>query len=852
MSSSRWHETLKSYVVTSVRPPHSNVQVFREVSSSSSSSSSSTRAQPPARTAAITAGAVAAAAAPPPVKRKQEGSRGSQRTPADGEDRPRANVNKRRLPGDARNEGTHDNITKKRARSNVIQQPAVNQRAARESTATASPQSDVVEIVVPVGKQSGDRLNVRFPTSGHYAMVVVPSGLGPFSVFKALRDPEGMVSLLLPRLEKKRPGTHQHTDAQQHTAQAQRRAALLQGARSVHAAIQRKQCVVPGCPHPFNFRHLFTRGRQAHQLWRDTNKDLLCILRRLHLSRFSDDGNLSVVDSSRRTTLRLSDAECCHCHKSMLACLCGSATWTFKQDNLCLPADWTPIDAAVQQVLLTGIEVSDADLNDCRATLESHCKECTTLRPGSAAPEPKMLTEQNVHISPGLVVVKQLTSQLSARTQEHATVNSHSSTQGMVETSKRAHELEKSALTSKVTELEAEALSWKSAAAKLDLEKEDLTSLWRGSKRAHELDKSAFTSKVTELEAEALSWKSAAAKLDLEKKDLTSKLSKLEIHMSQPVETVLARFKERDRLNADAAAANRRRVTAQTERDTLKATLEAERKVHVSEATKLKNEKQATMEELNIVQRKYAKVEATLESERQATQANVAHSCDSSPVPQLFDSQAFLARFMAFRQYVEVLLKYMPTKTARTKLWKLPVHRNQLCHDVLCFFSLPSFTKQKLFQRTQVTMIDRFGTEEDGIDQGGLTVELYGTFFREVLLEKVGLFESAGSDDVSSGSVGLLPKAQIDSKGLEALAAVGRVICKCLLDDQPLGRGLGQFVFEYLVDMHEQRVDRECHQRLCPHPCLVRWVRPHRELVGVRRLRKRPSSGARTPYKLEF
>lgn len=54
------------------------------------------------------------------------------------------------------------------------------------------------------------------------------------------------------------------------------------------------------------------------------------------------------------------------------------------------------------------------------------------------------------------------------------------------------------------------------------------------------------------------------------------------------------------------------------------------------------------------------------------------------------------------------------------------------------------------------------------------------------------------------------------------------------------------------VRFFSQRVDRECHQRLCPHPCLVRWVRPHRELVGVRRLRKRPSSGARTPYKLEF
>lgn len=71
--------------------------------------------------------------------------------------------------------------------------------------------------------------------------------------------------------------------------------------------------------------------------------------------------------------------------------------------------------------------------------------------------------------------------------------------------------------------------------------------------------------------------------------------------------------------------------------------------------------------------------------------------------------------------------------------------------------------------------------------------------------DQVGLFESAGSDQDLSVSVGLLPKASADPG---ALTAAGRVICKCLLHDQPLGRGLGLFVFEYLADTYEQRVFR--------------------------------------------
>ena len=109
------------------------------------------------------------------------------------------------------------------------------------------------------------------------------------------------------------------------------------------------------------------------------------------------------------------------------------------------------------------------------------------------------------------------------------------------------------------------------------------------------------------------------------------------------------------------------------------------------------------------------------------------------------------------------------------------MRREQLCSDVIGHFGCHEgercgFTKQKLFQRTSVTFIDAHGAEEDGDDLGGLTVEMYSSFFRELLLRDLGLFEGIADDASSGSSIGLLPKPDAPAAALEA---VGRAICKC-------------------------------------------------------------------------
>ena len=81
------------------------------------------------------------------------------------------------------------------------------------------------------------------------------------------------------------------------------------------------------------------------------------------------------------------------------------------------------------------------------------------------------------------------------------------------------------------------------------------------------------------------------------------------------------------------------------------------------------------------------------------------------------------------RQYVEMLLQYLPSKTARSKPWKVRVAREALCADVVELFGAAN-ARQKLFQRTEVTFVAH-GEPEAGHDLGGLTAEMYSCFFRE-------------------------------------------------------------------------------------------------------------------------
>ena len=87
--------------------------------------------------------------------------------------------------------------------------------------------------------------------------------------------------------------------------------------------------------------------------------------------------------------------------------------------------------------------------------------------------------------------------------------------------------------------------------------------------------------------------------------------------------------------------------------------------------------------------------------------------------------------------------------------------------------------------------------EEEGRDEGGLSAEMFSSFFREMLRPEAGLFEPAA--DAEGG--GLLPRSDAPEEDMET---VGRVIVKALIDDHPLGHGLAPVALEFLCGMHEE------------------------------------------------
>ena len=150
-------------------------------------------------------------------------------------------------------------------------------------------------------------------------------------------------------------------------------------------------------------------------------------------------------------------------------------------------------------------------------------------------------------------------------------------------------------------------------------------------------------------------------------------------------------------------------------------------------------------------------------------------ACGCPLLPRLYAPRC------ACLQHVEFMLELLPTKTTKAKPWRLSVRREELCSDVIGCFGFHEgqcrgFPKQKLFQRTSIVFIDANGDEEEGNDLGGLTVEMYSSFFREVLLCDLGLFEGIAGSAGGGSSIGLLPKPDAP---VAALEAVGRVICKC-------------------------------------------------------------------------
>ena len=179
-----------------------------------------------------------------------------------------------------------------------------------------------------------------------------------------------------------------------------------------------------------------------------------------------------------------------------------------------------------------------------------------------------------------------------------------------------------------------------------------------------------------------------------------------------------------------------------------------------------------------------------------------------------------MRRLLAFRQAIEYKRCLLGTK-ATNKPWKISVRRTSAAlhggqgagaidhADAIRAFRVPfDDPKRKralLHCNTVVSFVDPFGEVEDGEDLGGLTTEMYSNFWLAVLAPKAALFETCDGEPLegggtSSAASGFLPLPTACEEQLEAL---GLVLCKCIIDDHPIGHGLCGFVIDYLVNGYE-------------------------------------------------
>jgi len=155
----------------------------------------------------------------------------------------------------------------------------------------------------------------------------------------------------------------------------------------------------------------------------------------------------------------------------------------------------------------------------------------------------------------------------------------------------------------------------------------------------------------------------------------------------------------------------------------------------------------------------------------------------------------FELRRLALDQYKLMLRDTRLAGKTSALPWRLKLHRNgvgdvptRLCDDVLRY--MESAKRTELWRPTVVVFVGLAGPEE-GVDQGGLTAEMHSCFWRDMLGAQSPLFERG------------LPR---HGASPTKLRATGRMLCKSLLDDHPIGGGLARVVLHYLIEQHEPRV----------------------------------------------
>lgn len=143
---------------------------------------------------------------------------------------------------------------------------------------------------------------------------------------------------------------------------------------------------------------------------------------------------------------------------------------------------------------------------------------------------------------------------------------------------------------------------------------------------------------------------------------------------------------------------------------------------------------------------------------------------------------------------VRELIKQVRREHA-TQKEPIRVHRSRVVLDVLAHFS-------KHDRKTARSILKVSFEGEEGMDEGGLSAEMFRLFFDSVILDEMGLFESSahseGEPADSANASMYLPKAGVEDKD-ELFRALGRAIVKCFYEGKRIGGRFAPSLYKYLA-----------------------------------------------------
>jgi len=239
---------------------------------------------------------------------------------------------------------------------------------------------------------------------------------------------------------------------------------------------------------------------------------------------------------------------------------------------------------------------------------------------------------------------------------------------------------------------------------------------------------------------------------------------------------------------------------------------EAESRARAADASRSDAERERDRLRAEVDKLKAAGDERRAKEAAARAEATVLHGGDDDD-----DVDALDDRVLAFRSAVATTLSALGGKDV-LNIWdgiyrEVQVGRDTLVEDVMEIFGPAVAAVPKEFlrpvrvrftERGAVTQRSRKSAEA-GIDDGGLRNEMYAQFFEQLLLQRPDLFASAGA--VSARALPT-PDAERMSDVKKDYEAVGRVMCRAVIDGRPIPKALASsIVLRFLQGVEPAALD---------------------------------------------